>query len=84
MDTVGSAIDTVLAAYSGSSLSALTRLAQDNDSASQPGSFGASRVAFVVNSGTISLPRALTSYGSGRIAINYMVITVPAITARPE
>lgn len=47
--TEGSAFDTVLAAYTGSSVSALTLIAQDNDAGSAA---GASRIVFVAQAQT--------------------------------
>jgi subtilisin family serine protease len=67
-DTVGSSFDTVLAAYSGSSLTSLTRLASDDDGA---GSLR-SRISFVVTAGA-TYHIAVDGHGTatGSVALNW-------------
>jgi type VII secretion-associated serine protease mycosin len=67
-DTIGSNFDTVLAAYSGSSLTSLTRLASDDDGAGSR----ASRVSFPVTAGT-TYHIAVDGYGTatGSVTLNW-------------
>lgn len=81
VDTIGSNFDTVLAAYSGSGVTALTRLAADDESG---GSGSTSRIVFDVAAGA-SYSLAVGSYGSGRgnLALHWQYRTAPANATAP-
>ena len=67
IDTAGSAIDTVLAAYTGTALAALTSVASNNDD----GPLKTSRVTFMATEGTaysIAIDGALGATGSVKLA----------------
>lgn len=71
IDTVGSNFDTMLAAYTGSSVSSLTRMAS-NDDINYSGGILQSRVSFNASAGTI-YSIAVDGYGgaSGSITLNW-------------
>jgi hypothetical protein len=68
IDTIGSSFDTLLGVYVGPSVSALTRIASDDDSAGNL----RSRVRFAVTAGTAYLI-AVDGYGgaSGSVVVNF-------------
>ncbi len=79
VDTIGSSFDTALAVYTGSSLSALARIASDSDS----GGNGASRLNFTAIAGTIyqivvdSEPPVYDSDNTGSILLNLRQANLP-------
>jgi M6 family metalloprotease-like protein len=89
IDTIGSVgattpyFDTVLAVYTGSSVAALTKLAQDDDSGSATSH--TSKVSINVTAGT-TYSIAVGGFESddiGFVRVNYAVQAVPAIVAPP-
>ncbi len=81
VDTIGSTLDTVLAVYTGNSLSTLTRLVQDDDS----GGAQASLVTFSAKAGTeyfIAVGGA-TSSARGEVRLNWQLDPVLSIVRAP-
>ena len=78
IDTIGSNFDTLLAVYSGSSVSSLTTVKSDDNS----GGSGTSKVTFHATAGT-TLQIAVDGYGgaSGNIAIRADVLLDPFIVS---
>jgi len=81
IDTVGSTFDTLLAVYTGSSVSALTAVASDNGSAGN----GASRVVFSATSGTI-YRIAVDGFGGsmGNLVLDWNQPSPPVFTTQPQ
>lgn len=82
--TSGSDFDTLLAAYSGSAIGSLTRLAQNDDA--DGGALGVqSSITFVVNAGT-TYRIAVDGYGGavGTIRLNWALSGPPTITRQPS
>ncbi len=83
VDTIGSSIDSVLAVYTGTTLTTLTSIAQNDDGATTTG--GVSLVTFPITAGT-AYSIAVGSYDSGdggSITLNYKAVGSPAIGAQP-
>ncbi len=81
LDTIGSASDNALAAYTGSSVSGLTLVASDHGSA---GIF-ASRIVFTATSGT-TYSIAVDGFGTaqGNVTLNWLQPAVPVFTLHPQ
>jgi hypothetical protein len=80
-DTIGSTFDTVLAAYTGSSVGALTSVASNHGSAGN----GASRIVFTATSGTTYRVAVDGFNGSvGGLTLNWLQPTVPTFTTQPQ
>ena len=84
VDTIGSRFDSVLAVYTGSSLTALTPVCQDDDSGSAAGG-GASLVTFPVVAGTTYAIAVGSFYSDfrGDVVLNYAASGAIAIIAQP-
>ncbi len=82
IDTVGSLFDTVLAVYTGSTLSGLTRQGEDD----QSGGLNTSRVKLSVTAGTtyyIAVGDFASTGLGGSVSLHYGVFVAPAITSQP-
>ena len=80
-DTIGSTFDTVLAAYTGSSVGALTSVASDHASAGN----GASRIVFTAASGTTYRIAVDGFNGSvGGLQLHWLQPTAPSFTTQPQ
>ena len=81
VDTIGSPFDSVLAVYSGSALSALTKLGEDDDGG-DPAGGGPSLVTFPVTAGT-TYAIAVGSFDTGfrgSVTLNYEAVALALIT----
>jgi uncharacterized delta-60 repeat protein/M6 family metalloprotease-like protein len=84
IDTLGTVLDTGLAVYTGSVLTALTKLKEDDDGGA-PGGGGPSLLTLNVTAGT-TYSIAVGSFDAdprGFILLNYAVTPPPAITTQP-
>jgi hypothetical protein len=81
IDSIGSTFDTLLAVYTGSSVSALTSVASDNGSAGN----GASRVVFNATSGT-TYRIAVDGFGGsmGNLVLDWNQPSAPVFTTQPQ
>ena len=83
-DTAGSNFSTVLAVYTGDSVSALSRLAQDYNSNPAVSAYvGQSRVVFAVNAGTTYAIAVGGYYSSGNVVLNWQSTQLPVIVTPP-
>jgi len=81
IDTIGSTFNTLLAVYTGSSVSALTAVASDNGSAGN----GASRVVFTAASGTTYRIAVDGFAGSmGNLVLGWNQPSAPVFTTQPQ
>lgn len=81
IDTAGSSFQTLLAVYTGSSVSSLTSVASDNGSLGN----GASRVIFSAISGTTYRIAVDGNNGTmGNVTLNWLEPTTPVFTVQPQ
>ncbi len=80
IDTIGSTFNTLLGIFTGSTVSALTTVTNDNGSAGM----GASRVAFTATKGTV-YRIAVDGYNGqmGNITLNWIQPNAPVFTTQP-
>ncbi len=80
-DTIGSTFDTLLAIYTGTSVSNLTSIGSDNGSAGN----GASRVIFTATSGT-TYRIAVDGFNGamGNLGLNWLEPTTPVFITQPQ
>ncbi|MBI5771885.1 MAG: immunoglobulin domain-containing protein, partial [Verrucomicrobia bacterium] len=82
IDTIGSGFDTVLAVYTGSSVTALTKIGEDD----QGGGLNTSKLVFNVTAGTtysIAVGDWTSTHPGGSIVLSYFVAVAPTITTQP-
>jgi hypothetical protein len=81
IDTAGSSFNTLLAVYTGSTVSSLTSVASDNGSLGN----GASRVIFSTTSGTTYRIAVDGNNGAmGNVVLNWIEPTKPVFTLQPQ
>jgi hypothetical protein len=87
-DTAGSNFNTVLAAYTGNSVSPLTQLAQDDSPNPNSLTYGArSKIVFNVTAGvtySIAVGTDGSYYNGGNIVLNWQVSTLPVFIVQPS
>jgi hypothetical protein len=78
-NTLGTGFDSILAVYSGTSVSNLTAVASDHGSAG-----GASQVSFTASGDTTYRIAVDSYYGSGALTLNWLQPTAPTFILQPR